>query len=438
MTEQILRVEPVYNNLLSSSYTFNEGAILPINLLNQSFFTYPDHSYFTGRKRESKHSKYAYLNQDNSSFTKIIINILQEAENLKMAAKPFLERDGSEIFSARQLLSSHPELVQGKATPNSSIGEYHLKICRLATAQKNVSASLPKADNNYLPQGSHSFSLQVGENEYRLLINIADQDNNESVFQRVSQVINESQDQVAAEVWQDNLEGTVRLEITARQTGVDHKFHLADEGNGNLIRQIGINNQDIPAQDGVFLLNGVESSTQSNHLNLAQEKIQLELLQASEEELVVVVEPNQELVEEKISQFLNQYNRMVNSFGQKGNLLGENILKSLVYCFFKEKESLTSLGISLQSDYTLAMDREKLLDALEEYQEQLKNVFSKKVVSIIYQWAESLAFTPLGQYLFPQNLNPSNYLVIAYLKSRKEYLLYAQLFFQGAFISGLV
>ena len=438
MTEQILRIEPVYNNLLSSSYTFNEGAILPINMLTQSFLAYPDHSYFAGRKQKSNRFKYAYLSQDNSSFTTTIINILQEAENLKIAARPFLESNGSEIFQVRQLISSHPQLAQGKAAPHSPIGEYRLKICRLATAQKNVSASLSRQDRSYLSQGSQKFSLQVGEHNYQLLISIIDGDNNENIFQKISQVINQAQDQVVAEILQDNLEETVKLEITARQTGADHKFDLVDEGESSLIKQIGINNQEIPAQDGIFLLDGVECSTQSNHLALAQGDIQLEILQASEEELVFLIEPDQGIVEEKISQFLNQYNRMVNSFGQKGNLLGENILKSLVCCFFKERESLTALGISLQGDYTLAMDREKLIDALREYQEQLKNVFSKKIVSIIYQWAESLAFTPLGQYLFPQNLNPSNYLIVSYLKSRKEYLLYAQLFVQGAFISGLV
>lgn len=167
------------------------------------------------------------------------------------------------------------EAVGGSRRTSSAT--FVVSVSRLAAAQVNQGTVADRGAVNTIDPGTNSFTVSVGTGPARTVSFTNDStDSNVEAFERVARAINDADVGVSAAVVEDEDAETVRIELTARATGVRNAFAIADV-TGNVVSTAGIATTTTAAADAAFIVNGVPRGSSANTVLIDHGRLQLTL-----------------------------------------------------------------------------------------------------------------------------------------------------------------
>jgi flagellar hook-associated protein 2 len=141
-----------------------------------------------------------------------------------------------------------------------------LDVRQTARGQVNTGSAM-NASEQSVDAGNFSFSIEAGGRSHNFTIEVGENDDNETIQNRMAEAINSRNIGVTATVEED--EGASTLSLASSTTGTDSAFTVTDT-SGNLAETMGIDTVSREAQNAVFSVNNrLEQESQTNDVSLA-------------------------------------------------------------------------------------------------------------------------------------------------------------------------
>lgn len=291
--------------------------------------------------------------------------------------------------SANALRTSNSTGVMNKLAPTSSDAsvadvsqrytlrqekDMSLEVTQLAAAQQNNSQGVKGSET---AQQDMAFTISGARGRYDINVSATREDGtaktNNEMLREAASAINKSDAGLLATVKQED--GKTVLSLQSRSTGTKAAFEVT----GQLGAAEGLQNVATEAANAQYsvTINGKTNNytSQSNNVQLDAGRIQAELKDAGT--TVISVRPDTEKIVSAVSDLLNSYNKAVDFLGDnvdhgKGTA---NQLQSFERALASD-QTLKKLGISVDKEGQLVLDKEVLTKSLREEPNLTKDLLS--------------------------------------------------------------
>lgn len=326
-------------------------------------------------------------------------------------------------FGQRTATSSNEDIVTISAGANAATSSYDLTVTQLANAHSLASGSYSSVSDavgtgtitirfgttDYTPPdpGPESYnSFAVNPERGVATINV---DSSNNTLEGLRDAINDADIGVTAVIVNDG--SGYRLLMSSESTGEENSLEISvdDTGDNNDVDSAGLSalafnsaainlTQTVAAQDAVFTINGLTISHSDNTANNVIDGVDITLRDVTSTAPVTVsVAKDRAGVKEVITDFVSSYNSFIETVngltaynadtGSAGALQGDfsarsitsqlrQVLSNAVEGFNGPFNSLSEIGITTQSDGTLATDSGDLDAVLENYFDEVVGMFA--------------------------------------------------------------
>lgn len=320
---------------------------------------------------------YKITNIDSAK--KYAIDIKENAKAIQNVVASLSDSYGefSNSFQKKVAISSDEDTVEvnyiGDGKEENQTEHFEIQIQKLATPQVNIGNYLKDNALSFLP-GSYSFDLTTNASVYEFQYNVSSGDTNSMVLTKLANLMNGSNLGVQAELL-DNGSGSSALALTSKQTGLapgeSYLFSVkpsADSASINAMGLLGINRISRPAENSDFLLNGTPQSSLSNAFTI-NNAFELTLKKNTKEGSPATIrfKANTDAIADNIQTLLNAYNkalRVAAHYSEESIGHSQRLFAELSSSAKERSDSLAAIGINIESDGTLNIDREILANAL--------------------------------------------------------------------------
>ena len=320
---------------------------------------------------------YKITNIDSAK--KYAIDIKENAKAIQNVVASLSDSYGefSNSFQKKVAISSDEDTVEvnyiGDGKEENQTEHFEIQIQKLATPQVNIGNYLKDNALSFLP-GSYSFDLTTNASVYEFQYNVSSGDTNSMVLTKLANLMNGSNLGVQAELL-DNGSGSSALALTSKQTGLapgeSYLFSVkpsADSASINAMRLLGINRISRPAENSDFLLNGTPQSSLSNAFTI-NNAFELTLKKNTKEGSPATIrfKANTDAIADNIQTLLDAYNkalRVAAHYSEESIGHSQRLFAELSSSAKERSDSLAAIGINIESDGTLNIDREILANAL--------------------------------------------------------------------------
>lgn len=271
------------------------------------------------------------------------------------------------VFNLKTPVSSNDDAVSVKLDAKSNASLFKaadVKVSQIALAQKNESKSLSSTAKS-AASGEYKFSLDMNGKAHTFTINVTEKDTNQSVLQKMADIVNAKNPGVKAVVVDNAADKTSKLQIEAKATGAkDAVFTLSDvsspSGSGGLVALTGADNIAQQAQNALYTINGKEKTQASNEIDLGY-GVKATLKKATESSVRISVGVDAAAVKKGVTDFVESYNSLaINSLENGFSKIGY----SLISLAKSNSRALSAVGIEVGSSGALLIDSEKLDKAI--------------------------------------------------------------------------
>jgi flagellar hook-associated protein 2 len=378
------------NNLAS----YNYYALMQSNRITSSQNSFP----FMGSSQNTVigainsgniYGKYGAVeaNFDNVNKLSATTTIKTDAENLSNSAKAI-----KEVFNERTAVSEDATKVTASAEKGAiNNSTYTLEVNQLAKAQINTGNTLDKRQVSAVNIGTNTISLKIGNAEKDINFTATAGDTNEVVLNKMMKAINDGKTGVTAAVV--NHTDGIKLQLTSNNTGENSKFTITDKV-GNATASTGLNIVTTTAVNAEYKINNIVYTSESNNVTTDRGKVTLNLKNIASDAVKVRVKSDNSKISESISNFVTDYNTLVND--AKLNSITSNSIKGMAANMKKHKANLEKVGITLNDDNTLSIDKNKLAQTVETNNKLVKDTFTayQGVAEKVENLSKSLAQNP--------------------------------------------
>ena len=320
---------------------------------------------------------YKITNIDSAK--KYAIDIKENAKAIQNVVASLSDSYGefSNSFQKKVAISSDEDTVEvnyiGDGKEENQTEHFEIQIQKLATPQVNIGNYLKDNALSFLP-GSYSFDLTTNASVYEFQYNVSSGDTNSMVLTKLANLVNGSNLGVQAELL-DNGSGSSALALTSKQTGLapgeSYLFSVkpsADSASINAMGLLGINRISRPAENSDFLLNGTPQSSLSNAFTI-NNAFELTLKKNTKEGSPATIrfKANTDAIADNIQTLLDAYNkalRVAAHYSEESIGHSQRLFAELSSSAKERSDSLAAIGINIESDGTLNIDREILANAL--------------------------------------------------------------------------
>ncbi|NLG03320.1 MAG: flagellar capping protein [Clostridia bacterium] len=319
-----------------------------------------------------------YLFEPNESTQAFAVCMKENARELKNIISSLSSGESQELLNKKAVSSSDESIVSasyiGNVDDNDDFPTLEIEVKALAQNQINKGTYLP-ANELGLEPNTYSFDIHVRDLDYEFQFNVNTGDTNKGLQEKLARLINKSNIGVAASVL-ENEEGGFALQISSSETGLRENetinFSISDNHTSKAsgtVSYFGIGNTTQHPGNASFILNGEERSTYSNEFTI-DKTFQLSLNGISEEgnSTTIGLKTDLESFTENISHLIQGYN----SFLQKASEYIESqphtgrLLDEMNHISFAYKNNLDSIGLTVQSDGSIDLDKNLLLQTAQE------------------------------------------------------------------------
>ncbi|RLA19702.1 MAG: flagellar hook protein [Gammaproteobacteria bacterium] len=327
-------------------------------------------------------------------------------------------------FGQYAAASSDGDIIAVSANTSAAAGSYELAVTQLAKAHSLASGSYASASDIV---GSGTLTIRFGSTQFtpadpgpesydgftvnpeRGVATIAIGSGN-NTLEGIRDAINDADIGVSAAIVNDG--SGYRLLLSSDQTGAENSVEVsvADTGDNNDLDNIGLSalafnsaasnlSQTVAAQNAVFSINGLSINSSSNTAKDVINGVDITLRDLTgAAPITVTVAEDRDSVRQAINGLVNGYNSFIQTAkaltaynadsGAAGVLQGDFSARSItsqlrqtltgaVTGFNGPFSSLSEIGITTNSDGSLALDSTDLDSALEENFDQIVGLFAE-------------------------------------------------------------
>lgn len=287
---------------------------------------------------------------------------LTDASNGNMTFKSIARSSNESVLTANYI---------GSPQTAGSSKEMEISVKQLATPQVNTGKYLnPRARNLY--SGTYSFDVNMGSTEYELQFTIKDNEKNIDVQNKLARLINKSNIGLSASV-EHNPQDDTALVITSNMTGIGDRpviFNITDDNTTALsgaVGAYGLNNTTQYPSNAVFILNGVDKTSTSNNFTIDREyEISLKNTNVEGESVTVGLKQNFDSIVDSLEELTAQYNNLTSLAKDSNSSGGRHLYNDMTGVARIYNQTLSSNGITINSDGLLEINHNKLKEASEE------------------------------------------------------------------------
>lgn len=359
----------------------------------------------SGRLNQLKERK-STLEKKSSFFT----SLRSKVNNLMAQIDKFSSASASTLFITRRVNSSDSSIISATANGDALIGVNTVKVNRLASNDLLISDQLNSSQNFTVTGSNLTFKI----NGKDVTVSIDPSTTNESALRLIANAINNTTDINATASVVKDTNTTVRLTITAKETGAENKITFDDNGSG-VLNALGFNNvdpnasvrtptnsgnqyahfkiADVSQLDSEAEINGITIIRSSNSLSDVIQGLTINLLKvqsASDQPVTLTTEVDTTAVQNLISPLINAYNDLLQFLNNNKSLLqDEPLLRNLISNLrVLPSQAVTSaqndnprylndIGIKTNSDGSLSIsDLTKLKNALATDYQKVADLFT--------------------------------------------------------------
>lgn len=298
--------------------------------------------------------------------------------------------DAFEIYSAT---SSDKDALTVTTDSAAAIGSLSVQINRLAQAHKQGSQAI--ADTGTTTLGGVGDQMTITVDGTATAVNVGGM-----TLSQIRDVVNEAGAGVTASIVSENA-SSHRLVLTSTQTGADAAMSLSFSGTvGTALNMATINNVVSLAElDAEVLIDNTYTITRgSNSIDDAIDGLTLNLKNETTTALLVTVDRNSDAVAESVQKFVDSYNALRSTItGLRGKELKndstlrsiedsiQDVLNTPPVGLTGRFDYLSQIGVSIQKDGTMKLDRSVLDDAIAADFTGLSEVFADNDQGYMYR-----------------------------------------------------
>lgn len=327
-----------------------------------------------------------YKIRNDQNVPKFLIDIKENARQIKNVVSSLSESgEGLEsAFQKKVAVSSDEDIVTANyigGPDEDVIPEFDIEVRHLATPQSNLGNFLESRSLDFTP-GEYTFDLITTTNSYEFQFTVNPEDTNKSVQEKLSRLVNTSGVGLTAEVLSDEKNRSA-LKLTSKQTGLSANesslFDIKPKALGNSIEAmelLGIQEITSPSQNSSFIVNGTEHSSYSNTFTINRVfELTLHGISAEDKPAKIGFKTSVDAVADNLQNLVSAYNGFIStgerySDKNQGNYL-LNDLRSVSHSY---KYSLESIGMLVEDNGAISIDKDMLADALDTT--DIKGTFS--------------------------------------------------------------
>ncbi len=335
---------------------------------------------------------------DIENVQKYAIDLKESARSLKNIASELTDMNGSiSGFMKKKAVSSNTAIVEaeyiGGDNGDSDAESLDIRVNSLASSQINEGNHLKPSERN-LSKGDYFFDVNIGEYTYEFSFSIKDDDNNESIQDKLIRLFNKANIGVTAGKSTDS-QGNQAIVIESNSTGAVSSYSGTifsitenEKSHSRIVDSLGLNNVKQAPADASFSINGEEHSASSNTFSIKNRyRLTLNNVSLTDEPVHVGIKQDMDSVIENVNELIASYNNMVDLAIRKSDVAGKGgskLISDINSVSKYYKDTLESAGFNVAEDGHIEVEESLLLQSaregnLSESLEKL-NSFKKAVV----------------------------------------------------------
>lgn len=319
-----------------------------------------------------------YKFQRDKRVPSFLIDIKENARQVKNVISSLSDHgDGlANAFQKKVAYTSDEGIVSaeyvGGPEDDAASYDFDIEVRQLAAPQSNLGNFLESRSLDFAP-GDYAFDLDTTTNSFEFQYTVTEEDTNRSLQEKLARLFNGSGVGLTAEVLTDE-KGRSALKLTSRQTGLSENesalFSIhpkASTGSIDAMETLGIHQITSPAQNASFLFDGMERSAYSNTFTLDKRfEVTLHGISPEDSPARIGFKTSIDAVADNLQKLVDSYNNFIETGeryadGRQGNRL----LRDLRGVSFSHQEDLESIGMLVQDNGSISINRDLLSDTIE-------------------------------------------------------------------------
>ena len=357
-----------------------------------------------------------YKIKDVGNVAKYAIDIKENTKSLQNVIAS-LNGGVEDVFAKHIAQSSDEDIVTAEYIgDNDSVAPntkgFKIQVQQLASNQINLGNYLTPDACDVEP-GSYSFDLNTNTRSYEFQYTVNDNDTNLSVLRKLSKLVNSSGIGLISTV-EANDSGQVALRIASKQTGIaeneEYLFQIlpsAGASSARAMHVLGINQIETEAKSSSFLLNGIEHSSYSNTFTIDNHfDITLHGIHEKDEFAKINFKANADAIADNVQHLVTAYNNIIDlAHSHTESRNSTKLIRDMSSVARNYHNELEAIGINIEEDSTLTIDRNLLTDAITAPD-------AEETFSILNDFNDNLNERSTLAFIDPMNY--VNKLVVAY------------------------
>lgn len=363
-------------------------ATSPVNLGSSSIDVPTIVKNLVANKRAAPDKAISDKLSQNSTQISAVGNFTSSVTALQSAIKSLT--DGT-AFKTQKVSIGDDDVLGATTDTDAQPGSYDIKITQLASAQKTTSSAFTDSKATV---GTGTLTISVGDKTLSL-----DIDSTNNTLETVRDMINKSSSNPGVSAAIVTGKDGAHLVLSSSSTGAANAFKVSSSGGDGKLAALNFDpatdTPTVAGQDAEFTIDGLAASSPTNVATKAIDGVTLTLTKIGESKLDITNDTS--AVTTAMQSLVSSYNSFIGTYQQLtkydptnqqvGALIGDatvSSIKSQISTLLGKQftgnapgpTSLSNLGVSFQTDGTLALDTTKLTKALTDNPKETQDLLS--------------------------------------------------------------
>ena len=321
-----------------------------------------------------------YKIKHSGDVKKFAIDIKESTRIIKnvVASLSDAEEGIGNAFQKKIAVSSQEDVVSadyiGDSKKPNETEQFLVEVKQLASSQINLGNFLDK-NRLALKPGSYSFDLENSSSTFEFQFNINSEDTNYTTQNKLANLITNADIGLKASVIEDE-NGLSALQVESVSTGIASGepflfsiFPQASQDSISAVETLGINHVSQEAGNAVFLLDGVERSSNANTFTI-NHAFELTLKGLSEEghPAVIGFKTNADAMADNIQTLVDSYNSILQTANKYSGSQQQSVqlYRDMSSTAFTFQNSLESMGLLVNDAGEISIDKALLTESVSD------------------------------------------------------------------------
>lgn len=354
-----------------------------------------------------------YLIPNAKESARFAVNLKESARELGNQIASLGGLDDTPLLNKKTAYSSQSDLVSveyigdlSDLQSDNEVPPLEIEVQALADSQMNVGKFLPSSEEIALPEDTYSFDISTNGMNYEFQFNIHSGETNRNIQDRLARLFNNANIGLSVDVIEGENE-TSALRIVSDETGLrdgeSTNFTVTDENTSKtagVVSYLGLDYIMRDASNAQFTINGEEHEAHSNNFTIGK-LYEVNLLGISTEEsgpVSIGLKQDYEALQDNISELAGNYNNFLQAVNTYKTMHSSSnkLLSEINGIASSYKEELQAIGLDMQEDGQLSVNREKLSDATMSENAEDRLGIVKDLTRQLYRKTRQISLNPMS------------------------------------------